>query len=82
MKNLEILNSEGPILILEKTNKGFKLNFNEEKYKIDITKDEIINFINGKLIIKSKGGKNFNYHNYSSGMRRPTEKILEFISLE
>ncbi len=78
-RKLDILNSEGPILILEKTNNGFQLNFNMQKYKIDITKEEIIDFISGRLIIKSKNGENFNYLNYSEGMTISKEKILKFI---
>lgn len=81
MKKLEILNSEGPILILEKTKNGFLLNFNMEGYMMEITKEEIVKFITGKLIIKSKGGENFNYLNYSDGMTRTKEIILEFLGL-
>ena len=82
MKKLEILNSEGPILILEKTKKGFKLNFDQQKYKIDITKDDIIKFIIGNLIIESENKEIFNYPTFSKGMRVSIKKILHFISLE
>jgi hypothetical protein len=79
MKKLEILNSEGPILILEKHKKHFLLHFNMEKYKMEITKEEIIDFITGKKIITSKGGEIYDYINEPDGMTRPTEIILEFL---
>lgn len=79
MKKLDILNSEGPILILEKHKKHFLLHFNMEKYRLEITKEEIIDFITGKKIITSKGGEKYDYIKSPDGMTRSKEIILEFL---
>ncbi len=50
-----------------------------EKYRLEITKEEIIDFITGKKIITSKGGEKYDYIKSPDGMTRSKEIILEFL---
>jgi hypothetical protein len=78
-RSIDLLNSEGPILKLIKSNTGFTV-IDEWKVKITtLTRDEIIQFIEGNLDIIDSQNQVWSYPNISTGMKLNIPDILEFI---
>ena len=82
---LELLNSEGPILIGEsvKTNgiTTFYLFFHsKKKNRIEMNMNELVQFIRGDIGIKDSEGKVIAYPEFSDGMKPTISKIEEFIN--
>lgn len=78
-RSIDLLNSEGPILKLIKSNNGFTV-IDEWKVKIaTLTRDEIIQFIEGNLAIIDSHDQYWEYPNISTGMKLNIPDILEFI---
>jgi hypothetical protein len=82
---IELLNSEGPILIGRSVKENgvtkFILSFSEkEKSPIKITKDEFIQFVRGDIGFKDLEGKMMIYPDFSQGMRPSYKKLEEFIN--
>ena len=78
-RSIDLLNSEGPILKLIKSNTGFTV-IDEWKVKIaTLTRDEIIQFIEGNLAIIDSHDQYWEYPNISTGMKLNIPDILEFI---
>lgn len=78
---MELLNSEGPILILEKSNDIFILRGTDKKVLGCLTKDEVLNFLNGNLSIIEGTGKVINYLSYPESMKQERNKVYDFIQI-
>ena len=82
MKRIELLNSEGPILIAEKVGDRFVLNFKEENYQIEIEHHQLALFIGGMLDIATPNDKNFNYEHFPVSMKPDYMEVYEFMKEE
>jgi hypothetical protein len=79
MKSIELLNSEGPVLVLEKKNEFFILKNTSNKVLGCLTKKEIINFLNGDLSILDGSGSIINYMSYPESMKPESTTVNNFI---
>ena len=75
-KTIELLNSEGPILVASREidNMIINLDFREEKFMLIITEKQFNDFINGDLIIEG-----INYLECSESMKPGEKRINEFL---
>lgn len=76
---IDLVNSEGPLLKLIKSKKSFIV---VDEWKVQLatlSKEEVIDFIDGTFNLTDSHGRVWNYPKVSSGMRQKTEKILNFI---
>jgi hypothetical protein len=76
---IDLVNSEGPLLKLIKSKKSFIV---VDEWKVQLatlSKEEVIDFIDGNFNLTDSHGRVWNYPKVSSGMRQKTEKILDFI---
>jgi hypothetical protein len=78
MKRIELLNSEGPILIAEKIGDRFMMNFKQENYQIEIEHHDLALFIGGMLDIATPK-KTYNYEQFPSSMKPDYMKVYEFM---
>jgi hypothetical protein len=82
MKKIELLNSEGPILIAQKLGDRFMLEFREENYQIEVDRHELLMFIEGTRDIFTPEGKRFNYREFSDSMKPDRSDLFLFIDSE
>lgn len=75
---IELLNSEGPILVAKKV-LIYELEFKESKEKISLDEYTFDRFIKGDMIIQTNDGKTWNYQSFSQGMKPSEEKLNEFL---
>ena len=78
---IELLNSEGPILILKRTPNAFLI---YDEWKILVGKfnvESLDNFLDGKSTITDSNNRVWNYKEQSEGMKQFPEKLEEFISV-
>ncbi len=76
---IDLVNSEGPLLKLIKSKKSFIV---VDEWKVQLatlSKKEVIDFINGHFNLTDSHGRVWNYPKVSLVMRQKTEKILDFI---
>ncbi len=84
-KQIELLNSEGPILILIKEGSYpngepfFTLIFNKTKDKLSLNKIDVQHFIKGAMILEDKEGKEWDYSTFSEGMKPGKQELENFI---
>lgn len=79
---LELLNSEGPILTVVKIDgekDSFKL-IDQYKKESTISKEDLIDFIDGKISITDSKNKTWHYPSESDGMKPSIHKINEFLN--
>lgn len=80
MKKIELLNSEGPI-ILARRMKGsdrISLKFDDNKDIVFIGIDNFNDFIDGTLTLTSPNkNEKFNYLNFGRGFQKPTDEQIE-----
>jgi hypothetical protein len=75
----ELLNSEGPILVIKRTPEHFLL-FDEWKFMIARMRAEsLLNFIDGKTTVRDTQDRVWNYAEQHSGMKRSHDELVEFI---
>lgn len=75
----ELLNSEGPILVIKRTPEHFLL-FDEWKFMIGrMHAGSLLNFINGKTTVRDTQDRVWNYPEQHSGMKRNHNELMEFI---
>jgi hypothetical protein len=78
---IELLNSEGPILILKRTSNAF-LMYDEWKFLVGkFTVESLDKFLAGKSTITDSNNRVWNYKEQSEGMKQNPEKLEEFISV-
>jgi hypothetical protein len=75
----ELLNSEGPILVIKRTPEHFLI-FDEWKFMIArMHAESLLNFINGKTTVTDTHDRVWNYLEQHSGMKRKHDELMEFI---
>jgi len=77
---MELLNSEGPVLVLEKSNENFVLRGTDKNVLGCLTKAEILYFLDGELSIVDGSGQVINYTSYPDSMKQERSKIDAFIT--
>jgi hypothetical protein len=78
-KKIELLNSEGPILLASETaDGGYLLEFTQEDFSVIMGKRHLHNFIAGALPLIPPGGKKYVYTEFSDDMKPRYEDIIEF----
>jgi hypothetical protein len=76
-KKLELLNSEGPILMAERTENGYVIWDQWRKGPLmTLTREELDKFMKGKIEIADSSGKRWNYLNEHEDMR-PSHKTVQ-----
>jgi hypothetical protein len=81
LPKLELLNSEGPILVAYKEHDDLYYIFDTKKILVSILNLEgLISFFEGKHIILDSSGKSWNYVVESGGMKRPDVEIKMFLN--
>jgi hypothetical protein len=79
-KKIELLNSEGPILLAsETTSGGYLLEFTQEDFSVILGKKHLHNFIGGILPIIPPSGKKYVYTEFSEDMKPKYGDIVEFM---
>jgi hypothetical protein len=78
-KKLELLNSEGPILVLHKS-PNLMLEFKQIKEIQEIDEDILEKFLNGDLLIETTDGTIWNYNEFSEGMKQSKQTIKNFLN--
>jgi hypothetical protein len=77
--SLDIVNSEGPLVKIIKSQKSF-LFLDQWKYQMGIlSKEEVLSFLAGEIILTDSSGRRWRYPDVSKSMRTSEEKILNFI---
>jgi hypothetical protein len=86
MKKIELLNSEGPVLVASHHNSfsideepNILLKFDGGKSYI-VTENELLEYLAGDLILRDTHKNNSIYTSYPSSMKPPVEKIQEFLN--
>ena len=75
----ELLNSEGPILVIKRTPEHFLI-FDEWKFMIGrMNAETLLNFIDGKINVRDTHDRVWNYLEQHSGMKRDHAELMEFI---
>lgn len=77
---IELLNSEGPIIILKRTRDAFFM-YDEWKFLIGkFSVESIKKFIDGKSTVIDSEGRVWNYKQQPDGMKCDSEKLENFIN--
>ena len=78
---IELLNSEGPIIILKRTRDAF-LMYDEWKFLIGkFSVESIRKFIDGKSTVTDSNERVWNYKEQPDGMKCDSQKLENFINL-
>jgi hypothetical protein len=76
---IDLLNSEGPILLLKRTPEHF-LMYDEWKFMIARMRVEtLLNFIDGKTTVRDTHDRVWKYTEQSEGMKPKYDVLMEFI---
>lgn len=81
LPSVVLLNAEGDILKLFKTENGFNILDKHRELIVTFNKDEISKFINGELTITDSKGVEFNYSDFPLSMKPNLEMLNEFIKI-
>jgi hypothetical protein len=82
MKKLELLNSEGPILVAHSTSQEDLFHvYDQWKVKFDISREELTNFLEGKAIFVDSRDRLWDYKKSPRGMKPSAKAILEFMEI-
>jgi len=80
MKKIELLNSEGPILVAEK--KSTYIIKDQFKQKIaELNEKEMQDFVHGDMRLIDSEGRDFKYAEYPGSMKPNLKKLDEFIGI-
>ena len=82
MKHLDLINSEGTILRVERVSgisDSFFFNFKDDKFRIPITREEIHDFLSGKTTISDPQGKTYNIKKYKDCIVYKQEELDAFL---
>jgi hypothetical protein len=79
MQQLELLNSEGPILIAERVGPAYILNFCQDKYQMEVTRRQLAEFLAGIRTICTPDGKIYDYSKFSGSMKPEFINVYNFM---
>jgi len=77
---IDLLNSEGGIVIVSIVDDEIILSFHGTKETQKISKDDLLHFLYGNKSIVSPSGKEFKYSDYTFDMKPSLEKMNEFLN--
>lgn len=82
MNKLELLNSEGPILVAHKVENNTDLFLVEDraKVKFELTREELQSFLDESAIFADSLGNLWDYEKESLGMKPSNEAIQTFLN--
>lgn len=78
-REIELLNSEGPILTCKSTKDGFVIYDRDQSIVEILNKEEFEKFISGEIILYNFEGKEINYPSFSKDMKPTNERLKNFI---
>lgn len=79
-KSFDLLNSEGPIIRIEKIDEIWHYNFNQSKFRHITTIKEILkSILENKAIVDGKSGKIYFLSDYSEHMKCDYEEVVEYL---
>ena len=79
MEFIELVNSEGPILIAYKKEGRFVI-VDEDRESIDVlSEDEMFDWVEGKYLIKDSRERAWTYPRISEGMKVERDELIDFI---
>ena len=82
MKTLELLNFEGPVLVLKKNDKdSFKLYDEWNEHIATWNREDIYEFLNGNIAIVDSQGREWNYTSVSKDAKPLLDDIANFLSI-
>jgi hypothetical protein len=82
MKHLDLINSEGTILRVERVwgiREALFFNFKDDKFRIEITRPEIHDFLSGNTTISDPQGKTYNIKKYRDCIVYKQKELDEFL---
>lgn len=77
---IELLNFEGPFLILQKIKEHWSFVFNDSKIAMIVEPREILDFLSGRKPIVSNNKMHF-YNSYSHESKPNEEKMLSLVTM-
>ena len=80
-EKIELLNSEGPILVLKKKIL-YELKFQQLKETMVVDKKTLMNFLSGKTSLETHNGKVWDYSSFSDGMKPNQTDLDNFLNGE
>jgi hypothetical protein len=81
MEKMELLNSEGPILIAEKK-VIYVIRDGSGKKITELAESEMHDFVHGDLKISGPDNKSFRYSEFPGSMKPDLKKLDEFIGID
>ena len=78
---LELLNSEGPILVAELKGEEYHISNTRKELIVILMKKQIQEFVHGNFVIKDKQ-KEFKYSTFPGSMKPDLRKLDEFIGID
>jgi hypothetical protein len=83
MDQIELINSEGPILIAQKRGEnGFTIIDKHKKSIAVLSKEEIYDFVHGNMVIGDSKGDTWKYSELPGSMKPNLKKLDEFIGID
>jgi len=83
MNEIELLNSEGPILVLKRENENEFVIYDKEDTICEIlTKQGITDFIHGRIEVQDSFGTNWIYTRVPGSMKPNLKELDEFIGID
>jgi hypothetical protein len=81
-KSYELLNSEGPIIQIQKIKDRWHWKFYNSKVQVVTTTKEILDFICGLSVLKDPRGNTYIWTDYPSSMKGGSPEYIQKIVLE
>jgi hypothetical protein len=82
MNKIDLVNSEGPILVLIKENDLFLILDENKKELVKLTRTALNLFFNGQILIKDSMNREWNFTNVIDGMKVDTNELEKFLEDE
>ena len=79
MKKIDLINSEGPLLVLVKEKDLFSILDENKKELVKLTRTALDLFLNGQILITDSMGREWNFPNVINGMKVDSEKLNYFL---
>jgi hypothetical protein len=83
MKTIDLVNSEGPILVLsyDPSTKLFYLTDEYYKELVKFTRTALTLFLQGAIVIHDSKGREWDFPKVPAGMRIHPEKLMDFLGM-
>ena len=78
---IDLINSEGPILVLVKVGDMFSIQDGKKKEIIRLTREALELFFDGKILIVDSKGVEWNFKTVDNNMKVSYDKIKNFLEI-